>query len=66
MAESTSRQESFTVTVYRESNGAVIIEQHPARIVISDTGEVQRVAHAILDYALDAGDWPEAQEGGAT
>ena len=42
-----------TVTIHRDANGAVTIEQHPARIVITDPTELQRVAHTILDYALD-------------
>lgn len=55
-----------TVTVHRDKSGALIVEQHLARVVISEPSELQRVAQAIFDYALDAADRSDAQRGGAT
>lgn len=56
----------MNVHVYRHPGGTVVISQDAFQVVITDPDELHRMAMALMDYALDAADWLDAQKGGAT
>lgn len=56
----------MNVHVHRYSDGTIVISQEAFQVVISDPDELHRLVMALMDYELDALDWVDAQQGGAT